>query len=224
MVLTQENSVTAPAHSIPATQCSYVPRFPAGSRLLKAAVLEILEHTPHILYETAEPIAPNPGTSVVEHSGYDICVCLLATTCYRNDVAEDIAKALSEHYQLPESISSPLHLCLHEAVTNAVIHGNFSVPSAFKNKETLTTYYQWVESMLTVPALAFSHVHIYSTQKDKLLIIDVVDEGKGYSHEHYLGPDNRLELHQGLSLIRQCCTSVNVLNTGNHIQMEFLIA
>jgi phosphoserine phosphatase RsbU/P len=184
-------------------------------------MLEALLDPPHFFHETHDKEPPN--TLEQRDMDCDLMLSLFAVTCYRQHVAEDITSALTAHYNLTAALAGNIHLCLHEAVLNGVIHGNLSVPGIFRDKKTLGYYYEWIETRLAIPSLSLSRIQVRSTLKNNLLVLEVVDEGRGYAHNRYIGTEDNLKPHQGLSLIRQSCNSVRILGTGNHIQMEFVI-
>ncbi len=209
------------------TKNSKVVEFTLGSYALKYAVLEALQDTPHYLLEASHNSSfktPELETAFAKSAESDFTLSLFAGSCYRNDIAEDITGALATFYNLEGQQVHNIHLCLHEAIINGVVHGNLSVPGIFKNKQMLADYYEWIEARLSVPALFNTRIHISSTLKADRIILEVIDQGRGYLHQNFLNNDIQLDSHQGLQLIQQSCHNVNVLGSGNHIRMEFVIS
>lgn len=153
----------------------------------------------------------------------DIWTAPFSVTCYRSPVAADFTKELVNYYGLSAILSDAIHICLHESILNAVIHGNLAINKAIDSMETLTEYYTMIESRLASPVLCQTRVQIFATKRGNILMLEVVDEGDGYRHQSYWR-ERDLVPPQGLGIIQNSCSAVRVLGNGNHIQMDFNLA
>lgn len=143
--------------------------------------------------------------------------------CFSKPVAQNITLSLKKYLRLSEQLAQNIHTCLHEAIANAIIHGNLGLPGSLKTEKPLPEYYQQVEERLKDSAYFFTRVNIMIAQTRKTLFLDVQDEGCGYPHHLYFSETSKLQPHQGISLIRNSCSSAEVRGCGNHIHMEFAL-
>lgn len=155
----------------------------------------------------------------------DLALSFNSEQCYREALAEKIVMALSAAWQLPNTVTSNIHLCLHEALCNAVIHGNLSIPGAAKTTIGLERFYSCVEARLSEPEFSQRKVFLLITRRylgqSPNIVVDVIDQGKGFDYSLLFHDDAALASHQGLTLIKKLSTRTKILGAGNHIQMEF---
>lgn len=212
------------------TQSDFVSPYPETGEYVHAAALLPLLHkhlrnVPHSVHMTGSYATPPFLTEHWDNIGalqpYDVGITLYALICYRLPVAEAITQALAEHYHLSSETKADMHLCLHEAITNAVVHGNLSVHGTVGSKEDLRSFYETIETKLAIPALRYSSVHIALTEQDSQVQMDIIDEGRGYQYGEFFSDIGSIPLHKGLILIQKSCIATQILGNGNHIRMTF---
>lgn len=186
-----------------------------------------LRNIPHSVHITGSyatpPFLTEHWDNVCASQSYDVGLTLYAFSCYRLPVAEAITQAIAEHYGVSSATKEDMHLCLHEAIANAVVHGNLSVHGTVGNKDDLRSYYAIIETKLAVPALRYSSVHIVITERDNQVQLDIIDEGRGYQYEEFFSDNSSAPTHKGLILIQKSCIATQVLSNGNHIRMKFTL-
>jgi len=192
------------------------PDYPA----LTPEIINALHSMPCILAETHEKYHYTIPSHCTDKS---LCLSLFATTCYYGAVAQNLTQALGIYFGLTNTIAENVHIALHEAISNAVIHGNLAVSGIVLNHANFSDYYRWIESKLEVPAFAFSRVYIGCEVADNTLTLAVIDEGEGYSYADYLATRGNHAAHKGIQLIQASCQAVDVMGSGNRIQMQFAL-
>ncbi len=119
------------------------------------------------------------------------------------------------HQLDPHNVS----LCLWEALTNAVVHGNLEVPSSLKEKGT---YGGVIKERENDPAYAMRQVSIHYQLKETELIFEIQDEGNGFDWKnlHQMDDSSRLlEYGRGILMILNMMDKVSWNDSGNRIQM-----
>ncbi len=111
-------------------------------------------------------------------------------------------------------------LCLHEAMVNAIIHGNFDVPSTLKN-ESPEDFEALVKEREADPTYRDKQVRIKCQVSIKRLIFEIADEGKGFNPDilHFLDPLHMLPSGRGILIITSFMDKVFWNKNGNCITM-----
>lgn len=116
-------------------------------------------------------------------------------------------------------------LCLAEAISNAVIHGNLDIASEMRgSREGFRQFRQIMNDRLTDPALAERRVTIsLSPIKGSSFMVSISDEGNGFDIARHLGKaiDPAAKFGRGLALIRKVCRNVWAEDDGRTLIMTF---
>ena len=108
--------------------------------------------------------------------------CLL--TCpvlYRCDVAKIFVKALNQRLKLTPERSAGIHLALHEAIVNGLIHGNLDISSEYRQSaRSFIEYSRILSERLQNPAYARKSLSLSAAWDNMKLRIKIRDEGAGY--------------------------------------------
>jgi hypothetical protein len=188
------------------------------------AFLFTLDNAPYFLHETTHNIPPYKVNAALAYPALPDAFFLLTTfTCYHAPVAEWLSRALATHYRFSESLMMNIHTALHEAVTNAVIHGNLDIHGQFKCMKGFDAYYAHVHYRLNNPKYHFTHIAIAVIRRPSSIILCVSDEGEGYQGGRDCESSGVLPPGLGLSIIREQCSAVRVLQGGSAIEMEFAV-
>lgn len=132
---------------------------------LEAAPQEnLLDHLQRIRRETA-----------------DFAISITTTSAYHQHISAITAHHLSQYFCLPKRQHAPLHTCLHEALTNAIVHGNLGIQKHVTCVDSFHSHYTQVTRQLENPAYANRRILIMGWEMDMGIQIAVVDEGDGFS-------------------------------------------
>lgn len=116
-------------------------------------------------------------------------------------------------------------LCLAEAISNAVIHGNLGIDSDMRSsREGFRQFRQTMNDRLTDPTLATRRVTIsLSPVPGGSFMAAISDEGNGFDIAHHLGKaiDPAAKFGRGLALIRKVTRNVWAEDDGRTLIMTF---
>lgn len=106
---------------------------------------------------------------------------LTCPVIYNCDVAKIFVKALNQRLHLTADRSAGIHLALHEAIVNGLIHGNLDISSEYRQSARLFIEYGKILSeRLQNPAYARKSLSISAAWDNTKLRIKIRDEGAGY--------------------------------------------
>ena len=106
---------------------------------------------------------------------------LTCPVIYRCDVARIFVKALNQRLKLTPERSAGIHLALHEAIVNGLIHGNLDIGSEYRQSARLFVEYGRILSeRLQNPAYARKSLSLSAAWDNSKLRIKIRDEGAGY--------------------------------------------
>ncbi|MBD3309237.1 response regulator [candidate division KSB3 bacterium] len=130
---------------------------------------------------------------------------------------QDRLKAFCKFHAIDER---NIVLCLHEALVNAIIHGNLEIPSEVK-LDSADTFEQLVRQREADPHFAERLVAIRCQITPCALTFAITDEGKGFDPEQfrYADPVEFNPGGRGLLIITSVMDEVSWNETGNCITM-----
>lgn len=133
-------------------------------------------------------------------------------------VFQQIFESWCEFYKL----SSPqMSLCLIEALTNAIIHGNLEISSALK-EESWEDFHSLVDQRSSSKEYGERKVDVQCYFDENGIKFEIEDEGQGFDHQRQgkLPPTSVLSLSgRGLTLMKLFMDEVFWNEKGNHITM-----
>ena len=113
---------------------------------------------------------------------YTLGFLLTCPVIFSCDVARIFTEALSSRLQFSLARYAKIHLALHEALVNGLIHGNLQLGSELRQSaRDFVEYSRLLNERLNDPAYAQKSVSIWATWNDKKLEIKIRDEGAGYA-------------------------------------------
>lgn len=172
------------------------------------AVGQTIHRAPHMF---------RPGT---------LSLSLSTAAAYRLEPARLFCEALDERIGLQPEVLQKAELALHEAMVNAIIHGNLEIGAL--PKETLDDFMhfcQKVENRLGRPGFGDRSVHMWAVWTDKAVDIVIEDEGPGYDAASVPvisdDDDPNRKSGRGLWLIRDLAEWAEAENEGRRMTMRF---
>ncbi|CAH2603088.1 ATP-binding protein [Rhodovastum atsumiense] len=112
----------------------------------------------------------------------ELALALQTGTAWRIGIAAVLRDALRRRLHLAEAPAEDIHIALHEAVVNAVVHGNLGISSAGRGSlEGLGAFLELVERRLQIPRLAARAVTVLVVRDAPDRIgVEVSDCGEGF--------------------------------------------
>jgi len=152
-----------------------------------------------------------------------LLVSLTTVTAYGLEVARALCQAVAERTSLDENVHQVMELALHEALVNAMVHGNLEIGSL--NKDSLDDFIQFcqtIETRLNDGHFGGRRVTILTTWDDGEVVVTIDDEGPGYDAAILDRPiDLNKKSGRGLFLIRDICKETAMENGGRRLVMRF---
>ncbi len=150
---------------------------------------------------------------------------LTGPVIYQFDIAKVFALALKERFHISDFRFDSIHLALHEALVNGLIHGNLRLSSKLRQSSNdYKTYNQLLSKRLTTPSFACKAIDISAEWTEKKMKIVIRDEGMGYSLSEILRhpPSVESKTGRGLRIIASAADSCTIDNCGREIALSFL--
>ncbi len=122
-----------------------------------------------------------------------------------------------------------LALALHEALTNAIVHGNLGVPSSLK-EESPDAFARLLASKSADPVLADRRVGIRYCFDGKRCTIAITDQGAGFDHRKWIaGIESDEEVSplssgRGILMMRALVDQVEYRSGGREVELSVLAA
>lgn len=143
----------------------------------------------------------------------------------RQPVAVDLCAVLLARGGLHGLDVGAIEIALHEAIANAVQHGNLELDSSLRGTVAgQTEYAHLLGQRLDDPWFGNRSVHVHANWRGDRLTVSVIDEGPGYTPPAEPAmPTASACSGRGLMLIRSLADMVEVLADGRCLRMEFQV-
>jgi hypothetical protein len=114
-----------------------------------------------------------------------------------------------------------LELCLHEAVSNAVVHGNLGIRNGPDgDRDAFDRFHREIHSRMATRDYARRRVSIDISNEMDHVLVAVTDEGEGYHPDNPdVAPDAKSG--RGLRILRELADAVDITAGGSRIAMMF---
>lgn len=156
-----------------------------------------------------------------EHfSNCDLFLSLSNACCYNSGIAHLFTDSLNKRFELRGRKNEEIATCLHEAVMNAMLHGNLKMASNFRTLKGLYKYQAEIDHRLTVDAYKLRRITIGAWKNDNQIQLAVSDEGNGFNLNKYIA-DDALPHGRGLPLIHSLADKVWLENDRHTLFMRF---
>lgn len=169
----------------------------------------------------------------------DIFASITTATAHDLQLAHRVVEALREDGRVGEPAASDIEFALHEAVSNALLHGNLELESMKGlSLGDLNRFSDEFASRLKDPVLAARRVEVLIRTAGSTAMVEVSDEGSGFNPRPRqagcgtsCGATGPTPLPQsahgasgrGLDLIAGIATTLELLDGGRRIRMEFVL-
>ena len=125
------------------------------------------------------------------------------------------------HMVPPESLS-PMLLIIHEAVSNAVYHGNLNVPDEIRASKTFHEYEQDLETAHpeTLSRQATIKLRLFPDHGE----LTLTDSGKGFDYHRELArnhpPSPEREMGRGIYILKQTADEIRFQDNGKTLYVR----
>lgn len=157
--------------------------------------------------------------SALQAPSVELIAILSTRRAYAPRTSLAIAAGLEARLALAAGLVERVRTALHEALLNAVTHGNLGLASAMKTDAAgLETFERLAEAGLAAPARARAPVGLALAAAPGALVLSVHDDGEGFS----VRGDAKAALHgRGLAIIACMADRLDIRAGGRLIRMEF---
>ncbi|MBR5129660.1 MAG: SpoIIE family protein phosphatase [Alphaproteobacteria bacterium] len=175
------------------------------------------------LQESIQDFIMHETKNKLEHVLGFLLTCPVIFSC---DVAQIFTEALNTRLNFSNGRYGKIHLALHEALVNGLIHGNLQLGSELRQSaRDFVEYSRLLNERLNDPAYAQKSVSIWATWNDKKLEIKIRDEGAGYAVAPVMNrkPELKAKSGRGLRLIAGTADSCTIDDYGREITLSFML-
>ncbi|MBY6260550.1 ATP-binding protein [Azospirillum sp. 412522] len=170
--------------------------------------------------------APDLATLLAEAGGSDLYLNLTTATAHDLQLGGRLLTALSARHPLEGERRNDVELALHEAVSNALVHGNLGVDGMKElSVQELERFSRDLADRLADPLLAARRIVIAvridpAEDGRRLATVEITDEGNGFTP----GPRSSAGASgRGLDLIGDIADGLEIENGGRRIRLRFLL-
>lgn len=202
-----------------APQPKWNARLPCFFSLAQEPLEEILRH-PHALFlEIGERRRLDETVEHILAAAPDFALSLTTASAWRSDIAHIAAGCLNRHFGLQDAKALQITTCLQEAISNAIIHGNLRLSSAFTSLEEMQLHYDRIEERIGKALYRDTRVDILAWDRNDALELAVGDSGDGFTLP--TNTDERLPHGRGLMLVMSLTSRVWTGRNGRGLHMAF---
>lgn len=156
------------------------------------------------------PSFPAMQRALSEHA---LTLSLITKTAYDIDVTELVMQYLRQNRVVKTPVSYNVYTAVHEALMNAILHGNLEVSGNIQTKENLSVFAPQFDKQINNPALHQKRVMMEVDWDDDHLTVTIRDEGK-------LPPEGEIDSRgfsgaicgRGLMVIKHCTESYELVD------------
>ncbi len=152
-------------------------------------------------------------------SNTSLYISFTTITANRRDLAGELLGLIGQRHRLTRGIRDNIELALHEALSNAVLHGNLQLESlSGLSIEALERFSNDLTRRITDPDFANRRIDVICDLNGDAVTIDVVDQGGGFTPRPRVEPQAS---GRGFDLISASCQSFRLLEGGRRLSMRF---
>ena len=163
------------------------------------------------------------GLSLLVARSRSLHICLTTAGTFGLDLAPLLCAAMELRGWLPPTRRGDVELCLHEALNNALIHGNLGLTTnPIGKKEAFDRFYADIRHRLDDPHRAARRLVIDATANAGGLCIAVHDDGDGHMAHHAISlapPDAKSG--RGIQIMRELADDVVFSDGGRRVMLIF---
>ncbi|MFM2043276.1 MAG: hypothetical protein RLY86_1852 [Pseudomonadota bacterium] len=166
------------------------------------------------------PPAAMPSLAVRDYDR--LLISLTTRAAFSLDTAVLLCDALVDWCVLEPSRRHEVELAIHEAISNAIIHGNLGIdrgPSA--EADSFNQFYTLVQDRLSQPTIAARSIRLQAVWGPDHLTVTVMDEGSGFVTDHVSVARLDAKSGRGLQIIREIAEDIAFSDGGRSVSLRF---
>lgn len=154
-----------------------------------------------------------------------LLVSLTTRLAWTLDTAAQVCEGLLVRGMLSASVRHDVELSLHEAVINAVLHGNLAMGgSLVDDPSQFDAFCQRLTATLADPDRAAKRIDISAWTADGHLYVSIADQGGGYDPDSIRPPVNvEAKSGRGLEIMRVMSSGLTVSDGGRTATLVYAI-
>ncbi len=154
-----------------------------------------------------------------------LLVSLTTRLAWTLDTAAQFCEGLLARGLLPTAVRHDVELSLHEAVINAVLHGNLAMGgSLVDDPSQFDAFCQRLTATLADPDRASKRIDISAWTADGRLHVRIADQGGGYDPDSVRPPVNvEAKSGRGLEIMRVMSSGLTVSDGGRTATLAYAI-
>lgn len=154
-----------------------------------------------------------------------LLISLTTRLAWTLDTAAQICEGLLIRGLLPATVRHDAELSLHEAIINAVLHGNLAMGgSLVDDPSQFDAFCQRLTSTLADPDKATRRINVSAWVAEGRLYIRVADQGGGYDPDSIRPPVNvESKSGRGLEIMRVMSAGLTVTDGGRTATLAFIV-
>ncbi|PPQ26232.1 hypothetical protein CCS01_30920 [Rhodopila globiformis] len=159
------------------------------------------------------------------NAGHSLGLVVTARSAFMYPIAKVFVAALAQRLPLCPGQKDQIHIALHEAVGNAVLHGNLGVGSdPFDSPAGLAAMRHMIDSRLASDCLGLSGIRLDAGWTATFLTIAVRDSGRGFQPTHDQRPSGETSCSgRGLFILHALCDRVRHFASGTGVMLAFVL-
>ncbi|WP_051340723.1 ATP-binding protein [Azospirillum halopraeferens] len=157
-------------------------------------------------------------------SAADLFASFTTASANRLHLAGRLVAAIAERRPLSDAQRDDLELALHEAISNALVHGNLQVEGMKGlSVAALDRFSAELASRMADPAYAGRRIVVRAWLEPRACVVEVADEGTGFAPRAPAGTGTAGggASGRGLDLISAIAEGYELLDDGRRIRMRF---
>lgn len=186
---------------------------------------EALARSPHAVVERIEGTAfPTRELAAALEAGA-FFLSLSTRLAWTLDTAAKFCEGLIRRGLMPDYLRHDVELSLHEAVINAVLHGNLAMGgSLVDDPAEFDAFCQKLSRRLAETERACKRVHLSAQAVDGLLTVKVTDQGEGYDPTRVRGLASvEAKSGRGLEIMRTLASGFRAEDNGRTAVLTFSV-
>ena len=157
-------------------------------------------------------------------AGNSLYISLSTRTAWSLDTAAAVADGLIARAMMPDYLRHDVELSLHEAVINAVLHGNLGLGSTLvDDPAAFDTFCRRLTQTLELPERACKRVEVEAWRTDTQIWVRISDQGDGYDPATVVPATLQAKSGRGLVIMRQLSAGMEVTDGGRTVILGFAV-
>jgi anti-sigma regulatory factor (Ser/Thr protein kinase) len=160
-----------------------------------------------------------------QRAGRTLGLQVTARSAFGRPIARLFVAALAQRLPLCPRQKDHVHTALHEALGNAVLHGNLGVGSClFDSSAGLEATRRMIDSRLASDDLGLSSIQLDASWTATFLYVAVRDSGRGFQPTRsQRPPDDASCSGRGLFILHAFCDRVRHFADGTGVMLGFVL-